>query len=148
MKKIRYLILGILALTFSNCSTDESSSNDEIDKNIENPKVERFIGKYLETTIFNSYPEYSIKDYGAYYFTIEKNNKHWLVDYNLHDRKGFVYCQIISIENGICKLSGYWEGTDGKGNTIHGDRPPYFVDFSKQGIISSNETKNGWIFYY
>lgn len=147
MKKILFLSIGILAFIFSNCSTG-NSSNDGNQDAIETPKAEKFIGKYLEKTIFNSFPKYSIEVYGAYYYTIEKNNKLWLVEYNLHNRNGFVYSQINSIENGICKMNGYWESLDAKGNTIHGDQPPYFVDFSKQGMITSDQTSNGFVFYY
>jgi hypothetical protein len=147
MKKILFLLIGILAFIFSNCSTDKPS-NDGSQDAIETLKAEQVIGKYVQKTIFNSFPKYSIEDYGAYFYTIEKNNKLWLVEYNLHERKGFVYSQINSIENGICKMEGYWEGTDWKGNTIHGDGPPYVVDFSKQGIIASNQGPNGFVFYY
>jgi hypothetical protein len=143
MKKTLFVLIGVLALIISSCSTDKPS-NDVI----ETPKAEKFIGKYLEKTIFNSFPKYSIEDYGAYYYTIEKNNKLWLVEYNLYDRKGFVYSQINSIENGICKMNGYWEGTDANGNTIHGDSPSYVVDFSKQGIITSDQAPQGFVFYY
>lgn len=143
MKKTLFFLIGILALILTNCSTDKPS-NDVI----ETPKAEKFIGKYLEKTIFNSSPKYSIEDYGAYYYTIEKNNKLWLVEYNLHYRERFVYSQINSIENGICKMDGYWETLDSQGNTIHGDGPSYVVDFSKSGVITSDQAPHGFVFYY
>ena len=136
---------------FFGCSSDKGQdTQNETAGNgiIVNPRSVKKIGEYAEATVFNSSPPYSIADYGVYYLTDVRENKNWLVDYNLHDRKKLIYYELIANENGICKLSGYWEGTDYYGYIKYGSTPSFTVDFSKKGIISSTEGQSGMTFYY
>jgi len=151
MKKLKYLFLLVLPCMLTFCSNDSNNPNNTQNQN-PNSSI-KFIGEYPEKLIFNRDPKYSISDYGAYYYITKKNNKNgiqvtWLVDYNVHSVKKDTYFEIISMnEEGIIKLNGYYEVTDGSGNRIYGDGPEYILDFTNKGVIISSENPLH-VFYY
>lgn len=150
MKKV--ILFSMILFSMISCSNNDNNSSNNTQN--QNPDTNiKFIGKYPENFLFNSDPKYSINDYGAYYYITKKNNKNgilitWLVDYNLHNRKKDTYFEIISMnQEGIIKLNGYYELTDGAGNRIYGDGPDYILDFTKNGVITSSEHPLH-VFYY
>jgi len=154
IKLVTILMFASSILTF--CTNDDKLNSDFSNNNSQNQNPDnsiKYIGKYPEKLLFNINPKYSINDYGAYYSIAKKNNRNgvltiWLVDYNIHSTKKETFFEIVSNnEEGLVKLSGYYEKTDSKGNWIYGDGPVYNVDFSNKGVIKSTENLLH-IFYY
>ena len=72
--RLRNLAILSFCAIFLACSNDDKIKPDNTQN--QNPdNIVKYIGKYPEKFIFKIDPKGSISDYGAYYFTIQKNNK-------------------------------------------------------------------------